>query len=165
MIATIIAMCFGGISKVIYFPYTKNTISKIEFINKPLSSILPYGMPAFEIAVPILCILFGENILIYFLLFVYYLAFIVMNLASMNDEVECCCYGKFMKSKLGLGGVVHYTYFLIVNFMAIYCHLFNGKIIEIHMENTFVFKIVGAIIICTAGLIYRRTIEVTSQIY
>lgn len=38
---------------------------------------------------------------------------------SMYDDVECCCYGKLMKSKLGLGGAVHYLYFLCMNIFAI----------------------------------------------
>ena len=101
----LISMCFGGISKMVFFPFTKRTISKIKFIKQPINKIMPFIMPIFELAVPLIFIFMGECILLYCLTTIYYFVFIAMNLTSMYDNVDCCCYGKFLKSKLGMGGL------------------------------------------------------------
>lgn len=160
----IIAMYFGGIAKLLFFPYTKRTIKKISFIKEPMDKIMPFAMTIFELSVPTLFIVLGENVWLYSLTTFYYFLFIAMNLTSMYDDVDCCCYGKFMKSKLGLGGVVHYLYFLCVNFLAIYCHFFNGKLVTIYTEENIWIRGSMAFLVCICGLMYRRSLELVVKI-
>lgn len=163
--AILISMCFGGISKLIFFSYTKRTIKKIKFIKDPINKVMPFAMPVFELGVPLLFVIMGENLWLYCLTTLYYLAFIAMNLTSMYDNVECCCYGKFMKSKLGIGGGVHYIYFLIINFLAIYCYLFNGRLCTIYLKDNLWIHLFFGIVVCICGIIYRRTLEVVFRTF
>lgn len=163
--AILISMCFGGISKIIFFPYTRNTIRKIKFIKEPLNSIMPFAMPLIEIGIPMLFTFVGENLCLYCLTTMYYLVFIAMNLTSIYDNIDCCCYGRFMKSKLGIGGVVYYIYFLIINFFAIYCMLFNDRVLFINLENNLYIHMLYAVVLCICGIIYRRTLELTIKTF
>ena len=164
LVSIIIAMYFGGFSKIIFFPYTKKTIQKISFIKKPFDKIMSFGMPVFELCVPTLFLVFGENIFLYGLTIMYYFVFIAMNLTSMYDDVDCCCYGKFMKSKLGLGGVIHYLYFLSIDIVAVYCRLFNGQLISIEIQENIWIRYGMALLLCVCGLIYRRTLELVIKV-
>jgi hypothetical protein len=164
LVSVIIAMYFGGILKLIFFNYTKRTIHKITFIKEPLDKIMSFGMPIFELTVPTLFLVFGENIYLYSLTTMYYFVFIAMNLTSMYDDVDCCCYGKLLKSKLGLGGVVHYLYFLCINVLAIYCYNFNGRIIYIKIQENICVRCGMALLVCICGLMYRRVLELVVNI-
>lgn len=147
-----------------FFPYTKKTIQKISFIKEPLDKIMSYGMPVFELGVPTLFLVLGENIYLYSLTVIYYFVFIAMNLTSMYDNVDCCCYGKFMKSKLGLGGVIHYLYFLCIDVLAVYCCFFNDKLISIELQENIWIRCGMALLLCVCGLIYRRTLELVGKV-
>lgn len=163
LVSVIIAMYFGGILKLIFFNYTKRTIHKITFIKEPLDKIMSFGMPIFELTVPTLFLVFGENIYLYSLTTMYYFVFIAMNLTSMYDDVECCCYGKLMKSKLGLGGAVHYLYSLCMNIFAIYCCYFNGRIVNIKIQENIWVRCGMALLVCVCALMYRRTLELVVE--
>lgn len=164
LMAIMIAMYFGGFSKLIFFPYTKKTIQKITFIKEPIDKIMSFGMPVFELGVPTLFLILGENIYLYGLTIIYYFVFIAMNLTSMYDDVDCCCYGKFMKSKLGLGGVIHYLYFLCMDVLAIYCCFFNGKLVYIEMHENRWIQYGIALLVCVCGLMYRRVLELVVKV-
>lgn len=157
-------MYFGGFLKLLYFPFTKKTIQKISFIKEPLDKIMSYGMPVFELGVPTLFLVLGENIFLYSLTTIYYFVFIAMNLTSMYDDVDCCCYGKLMKSKLGLGGVIHYLYFLCMDVLAIYCCFFNGKLINIQILENIWIRCGVSLLVCVCGLIYRRALELVVKV-
>lgn len=165
LLAILISMFFSGISKIIFFPYTKRTIQKITFIKNPINKWMPYLMPTIEIVVPLLIFIIGENLLLYSLIMLYYFVFIALNLTSMYDDIDCCCYGKFIKSKLGVGGVIHYVYFLFVEFLSIYCYLFNGTLITIYMEKNLYIRFFVAVLLCVNGLIYRKILEITLEKY
>lgn len=159
LVSILIAMYFGGFSKILFFSYTKKTIKKIAFIKEPFDTIMSFGMPVFELGVPTLFLVLGENIFLYCLITMYYFAFIAMNLSFIYDEVDCCCYGKFIKSKLGLGGGIHYLYYLCIDFLAMYCCFFNGKIVNIEIQDNIMVRYGMALLLCVFGLMYRRILE------
>jgi hypothetical protein len=156
-IALALLLIISGLLKIIYFNYTYNTIKKIDIFPSNSIYIVAISLPFFEIVQGLLLI-FYVNIITYFMLIAYLLFFMIINIKSyIGKEIkECCCYGKFIKSKLGLGGFIHYTYWLIILFFTIFCYKYNIFVIQ----NILDFKVwIILIILILNGLLIRILLE------
>ncbi len=159
IMAICITMLFGGVLKVISFNDTKTKIQNIKLFASPFNIIFPYAMPVFEILIPLFVYCMGESVAVFILITAYYFFFVAINLTSIYDEIDCCCYGKFMKSKLGLGGVVYYSFYLCLDIVAVYCYKWNIHTRWIQFEKNELLKILLAVVLVVSGLLVRRAIE------
>lgn len=156
-LSMIFMFLFSGGLKLIYYKHTRTTIIRIDIFPEKIAKAMSIILPVFEVAAAIILLL-KENILIYLLILGYLLFFVLLNLKTFlsNETKDCCCYGKLFKSKLGLGGLIHYTYWIVVWLGA----MFGKKILlqeEFGLYNA--FYIIISLIIVINGLMLRMLIE------
>lgn len=153
----VIMLIFSGGLKLIYLPYTKSTIVRINIFPVKVARVMGIALPIFEICVALFLII-ESNIYIYLLLLGYLMFFILLNLKTLlgNERKECCCYGKLLKSKLGLGGMLHYFYWLIVLVLATFGKEIGWKVSG-GLYNA--FYLIVSLLIAINGLLIRMLIE------
>lgn len=148
---------FSGITKLVYFRNTMDTMKRIEVFPDKYVNYIAIILPIFELTQAILLII-KSNIVTQVLIIGYLLFFILLNLKTYlgGEKKECCCYGKFLKSKLGLGGLFHYLYWLIIIVCSIIIN--SIQIFQYQVEKNFCFYIIGICIVIN-GLVIRMLIE------
>ncbi|MDU1117059.1 MAG: MauE/DoxX family redox-associated membrane protein [Clostridium butyricum] len=126
-----ITLIFAGISKMISYKNTIDTIKKIDIFPKRISNVVGIFMPLFEVIMALLLIIKSNKLIIVILILGYLLFFIGLNLKYTMEkkEIKCCCYGKIIQSKLGKGGLIHYLYLLVLLVIGYKC--VNKSIINI----------------------------------
>ncbi|BCJ98348.1 MauE/DoxX family redox-associated membrane protein [Anaerocolumna chitinilytica] len=152
-----ISLFLSGGLKIAYFKYTKNTIFKLNVFPEKIAPAISILMPLFEISQSIILILYN-NMISYCFILGYLLFFIALNLKTYKggESKECCCYGKLIKSKLGLGGLIHYSYWLIILFGSIAALKYN---IFIFNNLNFMYILFISLSMVINGLMIRSTIE------
>lgn len=151
-------LSFSGISKLIYYKNTIATMKRIEVFPDKYVNYIAIILPIFELTQAIILII-KNNIVTQVLIIGYLLFFILLNLKTYigGEKKECCCYGKFLKSKLGLGGLFHYLYWLIIIICSIIVE--SSQIFQYQFEkNTCCFYLIGICIVIN-GLVIRLLIE------
>ena len=147
-----IILLLSGILKLIYIKYTVSTITLIDLFPSKISKYIGYLLPLLEISMAVLLYEINEK-LVYVFIIGYLMFFIIINLKFIYQDKKCCCYGRLIKSKLGLGGVIHYTYWLMV------------IIIDILVQKDYVninfYSIILTLFLVSNSLIIRRLVEVT----
>lgn len=146
-----IILLLSGTLKLVYIKYTVSTITLIEVFPAKIAKHIGYVLPLFEISMAVLLCGINKK-LVYIFIIGYLMFFISINLKFMYQDKKCCCYGRLIKSKLGLGGVIHYTYWLMV------------VIIDILVQKDYVnisfYNIILTLFLVSNSLIIRRLVEV-----
>lgn len=150
-------LLFSSILKLIYNNYTRESIKKMDIFPANLTEIIAFLMPIFELFLSVFFIS-NPNLIINALYIGYLLFFIILNLKMYKGNVskECCCYGKLLKSKLGLGGMIHYLYWLVILIISIIdkkVGLFENN------DNSIVNIILLCLLVVANSLFIRRSIE------
>ena len=130
---------FSGISKLVYFRNTMATMKRIEVFPDKYVNYIAIILPIFELTQGII-LLIESNIVTQVLIIGYLLFFILLNL----------------KTYLGLGGLFHYLYWLII----IVCSIIidSIQIFQYQVEKNICFYIIGICIVIN-GLVIRMLIE------
>lgn len=117
-----LTLIFAGISKIISYSNTIDTIKKIGIFPKKISKVVGIFMPLFEITVAVFLIIKSSKLIV-ILILGYVLFFIGLNFKYTIEkkEIKCCCYGKLIESKLGKGGLIHYSYLLVLLVIGYIC--------------------------------------------
>ena len=137
-----IILLLSGILKLIYIKYTVSTITLIDVFPSKISKYIGYLLPLLEISMAVLLYEINEK-LVYVFIIGYLMFFIIINLKFIYQDKKCCCYGRLIKSKLGLGGVIHFLVqkdYVNINFYSIILTLFlvsNSLIIRRLVEVTY----------------------------
>lgn len=159
-VSMIVSLLFAGIAKLVWIKNTISSIKKMQFFPKVIEKYIGILMPLLEIFLG-MAFLFSNSIWIFGIYVGYLLFFIFMNLRFYADniEIDCCCYGKLLPSKLGLGGLLYYVYELITGVMS-FVMLKETVISNINNWN---YIISFAFIVVIGGLIMRREYETVFQ--
>ena len=151
--AITLMLVFSGTLKLIYFKYTKSTIMRLEIFPPKMAKMVPYGMPVAELA---MAIGFAAGYKIVGVVYLAYLLFFVLlnfKTFTSNEKKECCCYGKLIRSKLGLGGMLHYLYWIAVLIVAIFCRP------VLPTEETMLIHYAVGVLVVVTGLFIRMIVE------
>ena len=161
--AVSLTLVFAGISKILSYSNTINTITKIGIFPKQITRIIGIFLPLFELISALFLILIKSKI-IFLLLIGYLLFFIGLNLKYTIEkkEVKCCCYGKFIESKLGKAGLIHYLYLLLVLIISYSCKYvpitIMLKLYQVDITKILLI-ILNSILLMINGFIIRTMIE------
>lgn len=158
-----LTLIFAGVAKMLSFTNTIDTIIKIGIFPKKISKAVGVFMPLFEITTAGFLII-KLNKLIVILILGYLLFFIGLNFKYTMEkkEIKCCCYGKFIESRLGKSGLIHYVYLLIlfgIGYMCINKSIINTLYLyEIHEFQILVIIVISFILMIN-GFIIRSMFE------
>ncbi|NMF07936.1 MauE/DoxX family redox-associated membrane protein [Clostridium beijerinckii] len=162
-IAITITLIFAGAAKMISYSNTIYTIKKVGIFPEKISKAIGIFMPIFEIIIAVF-LMVNPNKLTIVSTLGYLLFFIALNLkyAIEDKEIRCCCYGKFIESKLGIGGFIHYLYLLVLLIGGYAC--INNSIIDILNQNgiyDYMIFIIVTVSICIMvnGFLIRSIVE------
>ncbi|MFP7416616.1 MauE/DoxX family redox-associated membrane protein [Priestia filamentosa] len=152
----IISSCF----KILSLQESAKSVYKIAFIHKKIATIIGYLFPFIELLVAILLIIQVSNIWVNTIAIIIISAFIIINSNAIfkHSNIECFCFGKLLKTKMGIGGLIQS---LLLFFSILPNIIFNNsKVISIFSFNEYNFEytaLVIAIMLWTLSLILIRT--------
>lgn len=155
-----ILLFISSVLKIISLKESSKFIYNMNFFPEKASKVLGYVFPFFELVISILLILRIYDIWINTVAMLIISVFIIINANAIfkHSHEECFCFGKFLKSRIGIGGLVQSVLLL---FSLLPNMLFtNSEIINILSFNTYniEFIVMGiAIILWVITLILIRT--------
>ncbi|MBY6932192.1 MauE/DoxX family redox-associated membrane protein [Clostridium botulinum] len=160
-ISIALTLIFAGVAKMLSYTNTIYTIKKIDIFPKKIVNVIGISMPIFEIVAAVFLII-KLNKLIIILLIGYLLFFIGLNLKYIIEkkDVKCCCYGKFIESKLGKGGFIHYLYLLfllIIGYTCVSNSIIN--ILNLHEIEKILVIVFISFLLMINGFLIRSVIE------
>ena len=103
----------SGIAKVV--DIRRVSQEQIGIFNKDFEKVIVVSMPFIEIFIGTSLINGKPNVLINIITSLIILVFILLNLKDLHEgkNSECICFGKLIKTELGLGGVYHSMLLLV----------------------------------------------------
>lgn len=110
--------------------------------------LLGFGIPPVELMTGIALIL-NNNVLveIFALAIIVFLVAINTKAVIDQDSKPCFCFGNFIQTRLGIGGLIHTVYLLLALFVSIF-------MVEITVLNLFyTYSIFNQILICSIALL------------
>ncbi|PFN00483.1 MauE/DoxX family redox-associated membrane protein [Bacillus cereus] len=156
-----LVLFISGLFKIISIRESSNVMYKITFLPKKIAKIIGYLFPIIELLIATLLILRINNLLINTIAILMLSTFVIFNANAVlkHNHEECFCFGKILKTRMGIGGLVQSSLLLLSLLPNIV--LSNLNIITIFSFESFNFEfatIIITIIIWATTLIVIRTI-------
>ncbi|EJR04047.1 MULTISPECIES: MauE/DoxX family redox-associated membrane protein [Bacillus] len=103
-----ILLLISSLLKIISIKESSNAIYKITFFPKTISKLLGYLFPFLELLISILLILRMYDLWVNTVAILIISVFVIINANAIfkHNNEECFCFGKFMKSRMGIGGLI-----------------------------------------------------------
>lgn len=152
---------FAGFAKLIQIRNSSRFVKKLGIFPEKVGAMLGFFMPIIELVVGFTMI-FNNNIYIEIIALAIIMFFIGLNLKAVLDkkELECFCYGKLIKTKIGASGLIHYLYLLICLISSFFVNA--EKITKLIYDYNFinqVFIIMAAMLIFINSIIIQVVID------
>lgn len=156
-ISVMCSFILAGTSKLFAIKEAKKFPEKIGLISGKYGQILGGSMPFIELFIGIFGIIFNSYILNILAIGVL-LFFIVLNLKYTLEKKssKCFCYGKLINTKIGIGGLSHYMYQIIIFIVSI---IGLKHSINISSWIEFTNTVCLSLLLLANGIIIRRFIE------
>jgi hypothetical protein len=120
-IAVSLTLFISGLSKLIHIKESIHYFRDWGLFLPAIGSVLGVLIPPIEILTGI-ALIKTNNLLIeiFAISIVFFLILINMKAVLDNDNKLCFCFGNVLKTRLGIGGLVHTIYLLIALFISIF---------------------------------------------
>ncbi|UMY54736.1 MULTISPECIES: MauE/DoxX family redox-associated membrane protein [Paenibacillus] len=110
-----IVLLISGLSKLFSVVETTNDLKKFNFLPIKYLGFIALLIPIVEIVLSIFLIIKGNELIILTGCMAVFLCFMYTHISAMisNDNTNCSCFGKLIKSRHGFGGVLQANLLLI----------------------------------------------------
>lgn len=101
-------LVISSLLKIISLHESAKSVHKITFIPEKPAILLGYLFPFFELVLSVLLILRVSDFLVNIAALIIIGIFIIINSNAMlkHSYAECFCFGKLLKSRMGIGGLI-----------------------------------------------------------
>ncbi|MDN3233549.1 MauE/DoxX family redox-associated membrane protein [Priestia megaterium] len=101
-------LVISSILKIISLRESAKSVHKMTFIPEKIAILLGYFFPFFELLLAFLLILRVNDFLVNIIALITISMFIIINSNAIlnHSQAECFCFGKLLKSRMGMGGLI-----------------------------------------------------------
>lgn len=158
-----LVLFISGLLKVFSITNTIKMINKMGIFPSKLSNILGYLFPWIEISLAIVLFWRVDIFIINIITLLVFGIFIVINVSAIieNKQIECNCFGNFIKSKIGYGGLVQSILLILSIIPTLFFPPAFNSIFMLQSQEFFILILTG-IIWCLTLIITRIAIETYS---
>ncbi|MGG0482405.1 MauE/DoxX family redox-associated membrane protein [Priestia aryabhattai] len=142
-------LVISSLFKIISLRESAKSVHKITFIPEKTAILLGYLFPFFELVLAVLLVLRVNDFLVNITALIIISIFIIINSNAIlkHSYAECFCFGKLLKSRMGMGGLIQ----SILLFLSILPNIIhnNSNVLTIFSFNEFNFEYLVLIVVST----------------
>lgn len=142
-------LIISSLLKIISLHDSAKSVRKMTFIPEKIAMLLGYFFPFFELVLAILLVLRVNDFFVNTVAIIIISIFIIINSNAIlkHSYAECFCFGKLLKSRMGMGGLIQ-SIFLFLSILPNIIYN-NSHVLSLFSFNELNFEYI-AIIIVTA---------------